>query len=433
MYAYIIYRIRSVLKIITLIMLHMQCAQASDLAIEFPVCVYDKSEISETDVGWREYYGRIFSALDDLGLNCIVSEPYRDAKSLLYILDLAEHHGIGVIMSVGNPLSRKWDFSAPGYPFFKAYRHPAVIAYKYGDEPKDKTDVDRLEKSYRAIRVHHKNPIVTAVIGEAMTRNEQDVTLKSWARLKPDVRMARYYPFRRTYSIVDQYHEKTKLPFETWAALMEESGSQPWWYILQAFGKGIYPENKSYWRFPTEAEVTAMAHIALAHDARGLVAYSLQNHKGRLTGLMNAELVLNKARDGSIPINGYARIARYVRKNAAVLMRHVPGDFTVQLDNPDISAVPRRDPTTGSRLIYLVNKNAEKTASGELMISGLPTVDTAIDLYTDRKFSITTSGAILNMPFSLEKGEGRLLSLSVGQNGENNTESKMVPVVRAPL
>jgi hypothetical protein len=58
----------------------MQCAQASDLVIEFPVCVYDKSEIRETDEGWREYYARIFSVLDDLGINCIVSEPYHDAK-----------------------------------------------------------------------------------------------------------------------------------------------------------------------------------------------------------------------------------------------------------------------------------------------------------------------------------------------------------------
>jgi hypothetical protein len=84
-------------------------------------------------------------------------------------------------------------------------------------------------------------------------------------------------------------------------------------------------------------------------------------------------------------------------------------------------------------MIYLVNKNAEKTASGELKISGLPSVDTAIDLYTGRKYSITTSDAKLNMPFSLEKGEGRLLSLSVGPNAENNTESKMVPVAHAPL
>ena len=131
-------------------------------------------------------------------MNVLITQPYRRAAQSLTIFDMARAHDIRVIMGVGNPLNRDWDYAEPGYPFTAAYRHSAVIAYKYGDEPKDDASLNVLAKQYQPLLRFYDHPVITAVVGEEMDFSLDSVALALWDDLGTEVRFARHYPFAKT-------------------------------------------------------------------------------------------------------------------------------------------------------------------------------------------------------------------------------------------
>jgi len=380
---------------------------------EFPFGVYDKATIEPGSAEWRDYYAKLFALLRESNINTVLAPPYKSAATTLEVLDQARLDGVHVIMSVGNPQNLNWDYAGPGHPFDRVYRHPSVIAYKYGDEPKDGAALQTLASAYGAVGHFYHLPIITAVAGENCDFSSSDVAVELWNTLHSKVRFARFYPLRRTYDLASLNAAKMRMPFDVWASRMEAFSDVPWWYIAQTFGKGVEKSAASYWRFPTSAELNAMTHIALANGARGIIGYALQDHSG-YQGLVDEQLNPRRARDGSVPLEQYRRLGALAMANAPLLLRHQRAAFGVVASDEALLAVPRYDPGNGARYLYLVNKDTENALTATVTLQGVANLRGAFDQYTGAAQSGTPiAGAAMQFRVNLAPGEAQFWALQV--------------------
>lgn len=379
----------------------------------FPFGVYDKTEMEPGTPAWTEHYRRLMTLLVDNNINTILTLPYKQADQTLAVIDEAQRRGVSVVMGTGNPLNGQWDYARPGYPFFAAYTRRNVIAYKYGDEPDDVSDLKVLSDQYAMLRTYLRKPVVTALVGETMDFATTSFAHQMWAKLDAQPRLARHYPIRRTFDLRDWSRDKMKHPFDEWSALMERSEPSGWWCVLQTFGKGIESTEASFWRFPTATELSAMMHIAVANGARGIIGYALQDHDKHLQGLVNAELQPTVARDGSVPLAEYRHFGAIVQRHAALLSRHKRDSFEVVPNSPAIVAVPRFDPQDKAKYLYVVNKNTRESTETTIKV-GLADASAA-DIYGGTSPPVEERGATsTTFKLRLQAGEGQLWRLRSG-------------------
>lgn len=376
----------------------------------FPFGVYDKAEITSRNSNWQRYYTRLFNVLGENNLNTLLTVPYTRAEDSLYVLNRAQERGIHVILGTGNPLNVKWDRVGPTYPFHRVYTHPSVFAIKTGDEPETLADVRILKRNYEAFRHFYKLPVITAMIGEGMTGRNNDFTHQTWRRLNADILFARFYPLRRTYDLVEWSEQKMAKPFEQWAADMERNAAgKPWWYIMQTFGRDVPPIHTSYWRLPTESEISALGHIALANGARGIVGFALQRFGLERAALLNSRLMPMVAYDGSTPLNAVRELGTLIKTHTPLLLRHRRGSFRVEVNMPELTVVPRLDPVGNKRFVYAINKDSTLMKSGVVTVNGANDFSAVQDLYTGRRINTLRVGSRTSFTVSLPPGAGQLL------------------------
>lgn len=376
----------------------------------FPFGVYDKSSLEPGTPAWSAHYHDLMNLLVANQINTVVVPAYHNPAHTRDIFDKAYQRSVRVIMTAGNPLNPQWDYAGPDWPFAAAYAHPAVIAFKYGDEPKSESELRLLDTRYASIHQNYQKPIVTAVLGELMDFSPTDIALQSWRELHSEIRFARYYPMRRSYDLLRWDRDKMKMSFQDWAAKMESIEETPWWYITQTFGKGKDQNTSSFWRFPTANELNAIVHIALANGARGIFAYALQDHEGQYIGLLNQDLTPNTARDKSVPLHQFAKIGALVEANGPLLLRHMRGNFKILIDIPEILAIPRIDVLDGKRYVYLVNLDTENIVEGTLTVQNK--ISRATDIYTGKTLEGRAAGTTsVRFLVKLGPGEAQFLQL----------------------
>lgn len=386
-------------------------SQAADEPF-FPFGIYDKSERIPGDKSWEAHYVQLIDLLHTNNINTILTIPYHDVRQSLYVMDRASANGLRVIMGTGNPLNGQWDKTGPTQPFHQAYIHRSVITIKTGDEPNSVAEVDTLARYYDAFRAFYTDPIVTAMVGDGMDGTERDFAQQAWATLRTDILFARHYPIRRQYDLVNWSRDKLALPFEAWSTVMERYADQrSWWFIMQAFGRGIPKTDASYWRLPTVGEIAAMSHIALANGARGIIAFCLQTFDIEKAALVDADLRPMAAYDGSFPLQGMQQMGGLVEKHAAFLLRHKRDSFTVHASNADVVVVPRFDPLDASRYVYAVNKNTTQKRDAIINFTVNPDVANAVDMYTGLSAAVTLGTTEGRFQTTLAPGQGQLWRL----------------------
>ena len=378
----------------------------------FPFGVYDKSERTPGTAAWETHYVNLIKLLRSNNINTLLTLPYRDVRHSLYVMDRADADGLRVIMGTGNPLNAQWDMTGPNQPFDRAYRHRSVIAIKSGDEPDTIEEVDTLARYYAAFRAFYSHPVITAMVGDGMDGTDRDFARKAWATLRADVLFVRHYPIRRRFDLVNWSRDKTALPLEDWSAVMERyAEKQPWWFIMQTFGRGVAKSEASYWRLPSADEIEAMAHIALANGARGIIAFCLQNFDIEKAALVDAELRPMAAHDGSFPLDAMRQMGELVQQHAAFLLRHTRGTFSVRSNQNEVVVVPRIDPADGSHLIYAINKNTTRDRETIINFAFTSVVAHAVDVFTGRSVPVTLGAAEGRFETTLAPGQGQLWRL----------------------
>lgn len=409
-------RIRRVAAVVWAVLMSSATAaqSAEDQVVSFPFGVYEKSELDPATRAWRENIARIVDKVSAQGFNTLVTQAYREPGQTLFLLDRAQQAGLQVIQTIGNPHNVNWDQAGPGRRFDAVYRHPAILAYKFGDEPASNADIVRLKEGYRAIEAHYAAPVVTAMVGEAIGRDSGSIPVLAWKRLQPRILVARYYPYRRTFGLGDTGGGKAKLPFVDWCAQMEAlAGAAPWWYVSQGLGNGRDFSAAAYWRLPTEGETSAMVHVALAHGARGILAFALQPAaaEGNQLRLLDDRLRPVAARDGSRPLDAYGTLARLVSTNAGLLSRHRRAGASWTSSTPAVIAVARIDPADRSPYLYVVNLDGDSQRRAVLKSRDAGRAGLACSVYGGPCLRLRRDAANQALEVELAPGEGRLYRL----------------------
>lgn len=382
----------------------------------FPFGVYEKSDLKPGSAAWRNGRSKLVEKVAGQGFNTLVTEAYREPAQTLFLLDRAQLAGLRVVQTIGNPLNRNWDFAGPGGRFDSVYRHAAVLAYKYGDEPANDADIKRLVESYRAIGAYYARPVVTAMVGEEVDLGVASIPVAAWRRLDARILMARYYPYRRTFGLGDTGGGKARLPFVDWCARMEAlANGRPWWLVAQGLGTGTTLSQASYWRLPTATEARAMVHVALAHGARAVLVFAAEPEaaEDKQLRLLDDRMQPTRARDGSIPFEAYGELAQLASRHADLLTRHRPARFAAASSNASIAAVARSDPEGARNYLYVVNLDA-RAGSATLRLSGAGSIQVARDAYGGWCSKLVTQGSDRNLRVDLAPGEGRFYRLEAG-------------------
>lgn len=388
------------------------CCLHVSAAEKFVFGVFDKYDVAEAgSQEWRDHYERLADLLAHNHINGVVLAANKNPVHTLELLDLMRRSNIGVLQTIGNPLSRKWDMAGPQHPFHSVYTHDGILAYKFGDEPKALHRVTKIARRYDAISRHYVKPIVTALIGELM-EDEDEFSSRVWNMLGSEIKFVRFYGLRRQYELYDWYAEKTKLDFVAWCRYMEKAhGSTPWWFIVQAFGRAKQKSHGSYWRLPTAAEMNAQLHTALAHGARGIWGFALQpfgNPKNVF--MLDRDFQPVRAHDESNVFEAFTQVAHLVEKYEQFFLNHIPGPNVIEVVGGNVVALERRLEGSENSFMYLVNLQGEQKVSVKLpseFADGSQFVDMLNQqvFYPDEK----TGGRWLEVP--MLGGQARVLTV----------------------
>ncbi len=314
--------------------------------------VYDKYQLGGEPWALNTYLHAMCNDLRNHGFNTIMAGNAMPRPTVRQ-LDILSRYGMKVILRGIGELPRE------------VTTHPAVLAIAYGDEPK----VEELE-GYRArfeeLAEEYAAPITTCLIGDAVgTRGSADPWL-IWPELGSAFKLARYYPIRKSvYDLVRFPNYKGGLSPQAIFRLLEiGAGEDGWYYVIQAFGDHVSEEMpEPYWRNPTAAEMRGMAHLALAHGARGVIAYTYQTERERWPALVDQRWL--RPNDGKY--EALAEVARQVAPVREVLLDSHWEALEVRATPATVWPVPRMT-SDGRRLAYVVNLDTDARADARIEI-----------------------------------------------------------------
>lgn len=319
---------------------------------------YDKYQLGGEEWALNTYLHAMCNDMRKHGLNTIMAGNAMP-KPTTRQLDILARYGVKVILRGMGELPRE------------VTTHPAVLAIAFGDEP----TVDDLA-SYRArfeeLAEKTAAPITTCLIGEsAGTRSPADPWL-IWPELGSNFKLARYYPIRKSvYDLVRYPAYKLNYPPHATLRLIEvAAGEGGWYYVIQGFGEPVSEETpEPYWRNPDAAEMRGMAHLALAHGARGVISYPYQTERANWPALVDQRWL--QPTDGKY--EALAEVARQVAPVRETLLASKWAAIEVRATPLTVEAVGR-ETEDGRRLVYLVNRDTDAPADARIEIMD-PVVD----------------------------------------------------------
>ena len=177
--------IKTLALLITLLTLPFTATVAiNDTHQSFPFGVFDKSDpygkfdnkgYEAGSKEWMDYRKRLVKTLKKYNVNTVINTAYKDESHARFVLDHLYENNINVIFQPGNSFNKKNIVNNTN----PIYKHPSIIAYKLGNEPKDQEKLNKLLNKYALIKKHSHKPIITAMIGEVMGKPDTPTYIKT--------------------------------------------------------------------------------------------------------------------------------------------------------------------------------------------------------------------------------------------------------------
>lgn len=341
------------------------------------------------------YLAATFDLLRRHSLNTLVIDAI---EASLPLLDLARDWGVKIVVRVDRDLPKA------------IMEHEAVLAYMMGDEPK-LDDLERYLAKYEAIRENYpEKPIVTCMVGESVGTWSHNDPIPIWEQLKPRLRMARLYPFRKeNYDLLSHTTYKPKLPphaFFRWMSLYQEKFEGQWWYVAQTFGTDPTEERPDpYWRTPTGAEIRAMTHMALANGASGVLGWCLQSHAG-YTALVGQRTLAAE----NECLAAFGRVADSALRNRDVLTSLTPKRFEVRCEPWELLPIGKQGGDSRP-VVYVINRDTKHGVEGRIWIPKEKSKATiTVGVFTGERLTVTRAGETASVVARFAPGQGRLLA-----------------------
>ena len=338
-----------------------------DASIEAPIIPYGcylKIEANDDPEMYDSLLAATFFQMRKLKMNTAVLQT---AEAPMAHLALAKKYGIKVVVRL---------HTAGGAAQQEVMKHPSVLTYMIGDEPRIGPKLDAHVALFEALTKLYPQfkPVTCTIFDGYGTGDESDPDRIYNEHLNKYnlVRLGRLYSIQKLdYGVGKPIAYKCRQEATSVMLGLEADSKREWWLVPPFFGQptvavdaGITPA--CYWRIPNGPEITSFMHLALAHRCTGLLGWGTHSHQGTVKGMLF---------DGRTMAITYPETFEAMRAFGEQFTRIKPvlKAFTSQLIpvakvRPFAMDAQARWLKTGQMAIYAVNRDMENEANADLLV-----------------------------------------------------------------
>lgn len=252
-------------------------------------------------------------------------------------------------------------------------RHPAVLTYMIGDEPKIGPKLDahvamfaEITKKYPQFRP------VTCTIFDAWGTGDASDPDRIYNDHLNDfdlIRLGRLYSFQKLdYGVGKPISYKPRLETTSIFLGIEADAKRDWWLVPPFFGQTAgAPAAAQYWRTPKGHEMANFMHLALSHRCSGILGWGTHSHQsGIVQGMLfDGRTMAITDRKTFVEMQQFGE---QFTRITPVLRAFTPALIPVHRTRPFALDAQARWLKTGQMAVYAVNRDLENEASADLLV-----------------------------------------------------------------
>ncbi len=339
-------------------------ALPADASVQQPIVPYGaylKLECNDDDAVLGTLLRATFHQLRKLHMNTVVLMRTDSPASQL---DLVREYGMKAVVRLHR---------IGGAEQESMMKHPAVLTYMIGDEPKIGPKLDAHIAMFAEVTKKYPQfkPVTCTIFDDWGTGSEADPD-----RIYNDhltgfdlIRLGRLYSFQKLdYGVGKPISYKPRLDATSIFLGIEADAKRDWWLVPAFFGQPAgAPAAAQYWRTPTGFEMANFMHLALSHRCTGILGWGTHSHQsGIVQGMLfdgRTMQVANKETFAAMQVFGeqFTRIK-------PVLRAFTPALIPVHRTRPFALDVQARWLKTGQMAVYAVNRDLENEANTDLLV-----------------------------------------------------------------
>lgn len=252
-------------------------------------------------------------------------------------------------------------------------KHPAVLTYMIGDEPKIGPKLDAHVAMFAEVtkKYPHFKPVTCTIFDDWGTGSEADPD-----RIYNDhltgfnlIRLGRLYSFQKLdYGVGKPIAYKPRLDATSIFLGIEADPKRDWWLVPPFFGQPAgAPAAAQYWRTPTGFEMTNFMQLALSHRCTGILGWGTHSHQsGIVQGLLFDGRTMQIANKETFAV--MQAFGEQFTRIKPVLRAFTPALIPVHRSRPFALDVQARWLKTGQMAVYVVNRDLENEANADLLV-----------------------------------------------------------------
>ena len=334
--------------------------EASVTTSSIPYGAYMKIETNDAPEFYDTLLAATFFQMRRLKMNAAV---LAGAEPPMAHLDLAQRYGIRVVARLNRVGGEEQE---------RIMKHPAVLTYMVGDEPKIGPKLEAHIAQLKGLTAKYPQfkPITCTIFDSWGTGDDADPDRIYNDHLKDFkmVRMGRLYCFQKLDYGVGKPIAYTPRQEATSIMLgLEADTSREWWLVPPFFGQTAgAPASAQYWRTPTGLEITNFMHLALAHRCTGLLGWGTHSHMGVVQGLLFNGRTMQITSPETF--SQMVQFGEQFSRIKPVLQAFTPMLIPVARTRPFAVDAQARWLKTGQMAIYVVNRDLENEVNADLMV-----------------------------------------------------------------
>jgi len=336
-------------------------ADASVQAPVVPYGAYLKLECNDDAAVLGTLLRATFHQLRKLHMNTVVLMRTDSPPSQL---DLAQEYGLKAVVRLHR---------IGGAEQEAMMKHPAVLTYMIGDEPKIGPKLDAHIAMFAEVTKKYPQfkPVTCTIFDDWGTGSDADPV-----RIYNDhlhsfdlIRLGRLYSFQKLdYGVGKPISYKPRLEATSIFLGIEADAKRDWWLVPAFFGQPAgAPASAQYWRTPSGFEMASFMHLALSHRCTGILGWGTHSHQsGIVQGMLFDGRTMQITDEKTFA--AMEAFGEQFTRIKPVLQAFTPALIPVHRTRPFALDVQARWLKTGQMAVYAVNRDLENEAGADLLV-----------------------------------------------------------------
>ena len=252
-------------------------------------------------------------------------------------------------------------------------KHPAVLTYMIGDEPRIGPKLDaHISMFAETTKKYPQFKPVTCTIFDAWgtgDASDPDRIYNDHLNEFDLIRLGRLYSFQKLdYGVGKPISYKPRQEATSIFLGIEADAKREWWLVPPFFGQTAgAPAAAQYWRTPKGSEMANFMHLALSHRCTGILGWGTHSHQsGIVQGMLfDGRTMAIADRKTFVEMQEFG--VQFTRIKP-VLRAFTPALIPVHRTRPFALDVQARWLKTGQMAVYAVNRDLENEAQADVLV-----------------------------------------------------------------